>query len=263
MPIAHNPDFLSDEQVGVSEGWRLLDEDEITSRIPDFSANKCDQWLSVSGWTDGGYGTLRDATYRTRLTRAELRKARGLSEPGPEPPINSWYLYAGMEQAVKERQAEDMDAVCATCGHRLGDHSNHNNCCPFHGHTGEYLETRFVAAAPSQGEQALASALAEIERMKADLAEWSKALVREANESERLRAIYTESERLHALTKGELAVLRRTCGDRPELYSQLLEAALETLRLAAENARLRERIAAALAIGGNVVSKALKEGGQP
>lgn len=69
----HNPDHLTQEQVG--EGWRLLDEDEVTGLL---TLKACvDGWTHV-GWQDGYFGSETTITYRTKLSREELRKARGL-----------------------------------------------------------------------------------------------------------------------------------------------------------------------------------------
>jgi len=71
-PVAagHNPDKLTEEQVGVIEGWRLLDEDEISQ-----DRNWMDEieLRSEGRWEDGKWcGNRKSATYRTRLTRDEL-----------------------------------------------------------------------------------------------------------------------------------------------------------------------------------------------
>ena len=73
----HNPDHLTPEQVGVAQGWRLLDEDEVVTsmRIQVFV---CEYWTALKYWTAHGPGYHKDKTYRTPLTRTELRSARGL-----------------------------------------------------------------------------------------------------------------------------------------------------------------------------------------
>lgn len=76
-----NPAGLTQAQVGIAEGWRLLEEDEITTAP---RAGKLQVWFREVG----KWGSCMDLgwarnTYRTRLTRAELRAARGLEhEPG-------------------------------------------------------------------------------------------------------------------------------------------------------------------------------------
>jgi hypothetical protein len=75
----HNPDKLTDEQVGVAEGWRLLDEDEIVEVLND--ENDVEGYCRFNSdilWFGGYYGSSGSITYRTRLTREELAKARGL-----------------------------------------------------------------------------------------------------------------------------------------------------------------------------------------
>jgi len=82
---AHNPDNLTPEQVGVSDGWRLLDEDEITDaadQIGGIEAFELGAWASNA--PHGYIGNVDGITYRTRLSRAELRKARGLPEEKPD-----------------------------------------------------------------------------------------------------------------------------------------------------------------------------------
>lgn len=76
----HNPDALTDSQIGIADGWRLLDEDEVGTgtkilgglRELDMYYRSNQQWQSFNSGCDKGM------TYRTRLSRAELRKARGL-----------------------------------------------------------------------------------------------------------------------------------------------------------------------------------------
>ena len=66
IAIGHNPDKLTEEQVGVKDGWRLLDEDELCER----QKRCCEMW--GSGWFEGYGGWHGDRTYRTRLSRSEL-----------------------------------------------------------------------------------------------------------------------------------------------------------------------------------------------
>lgn len=76
----HNPDNLTPEQVGVADGWRLLDENEILSQFDNRPPYTCQAWLEFK-WSseDLGYnGGSPNLTYRTRLSRAELRAARGV-----------------------------------------------------------------------------------------------------------------------------------------------------------------------------------------
>lgn len=73
----HNPDGLTNEQVGIVEGWRLLDEDEI---IPNNNAlEEIESW-DITGWdNEGFFGANQSMTYRTKLTREELKQKRGLA----------------------------------------------------------------------------------------------------------------------------------------------------------------------------------------
>lgn len=80
----HNPDNLTDEQIGTDEGWRLLDEDEVIDG--DFPELKdIEAWTSDRKWESNFYGATMIVTYRTKLTRAELRAARGL----PDQPVSN------------------------------------------------------------------------------------------------------------------------------------------------------------------------------
>lgn len=74
----HNPANLTPEQVGVAEGWRLLDVDEIApSQSPVHGINL---WMDSEEWSvlPSAFGDTSGCTYRTKLTREELKKARGL-----------------------------------------------------------------------------------------------------------------------------------------------------------------------------------------
>lgn len=70
-PQPHNPAGLTPEQVGVAEGWRLLDRDEI---VPRESTTKIEGWdFNYFFWDRPSWsGSCPRFTYRTRLTRAEL-----------------------------------------------------------------------------------------------------------------------------------------------------------------------------------------------
>lgn len=73
-PVAtgHNPDKLTEEQVGVKDGWRLLDEDEIVGFGCGYERlGHVDCW-SCGQWQPGNRGICNSATYRTRLSREEL-----------------------------------------------------------------------------------------------------------------------------------------------------------------------------------------------
>lgn len=79
----HNPDGLTPQQVQISEGWRLLGEDEILPRDTGPELSGIEAWCASDGeWYNNfgaGYcGHEPNFTYRTHLSRAELRAARGL-----------------------------------------------------------------------------------------------------------------------------------------------------------------------------------------
>jgi len=75
-PIAagHNPDKLAEEQVQTSEGWRLLNTEEVKKRnLPPPNIIQMWQPRSQQWCTRGQYqGNGPDNTYRTKLTPAEL-----------------------------------------------------------------------------------------------------------------------------------------------------------------------------------------------
>lgn len=74
-PKPHNPDGLTPERVGVVDGWRLLDEDEIGG---DKSVKElyCYSIHATTGWYDNCVGNLPHLTYRTKLSRADLATER-------------------------------------------------------------------------------------------------------------------------------------------------------------------------------------------
>ena len=82
--LEHNPDGLTPEQYGMGQGYRLLDKDEILPaagskvRLPDLEEFQPGPFYGHRCWEPGVYGDSRAVTYRTRLTREQLRAARGL-----------------------------------------------------------------------------------------------------------------------------------------------------------------------------------------
>lgn len=70
-PQPHNPDELTMKQYGATEGYRLLDEDEIKDR----SLCHFEIELWEGSWSTIGYtGCCEHSTYRTKLSREELAK---------------------------------------------------------------------------------------------------------------------------------------------------------------------------------------------
>ena len=73
-PQPHNPDGLTPEQYGATEGYRLLDEDEIKERYDSLYIEKYfnvkPYYWSKNGWS----GNEKTYTYRTKLSREELAK---------------------------------------------------------------------------------------------------------------------------------------------------------------------------------------------
>jgi len=81
----HNPENLPLDKVEVQEGWRLLDKDEIIDRqkglpVIQFWSNHAKWWIS------GAIGNDQVYTYRTRLSREQLRQ---LTAKTQEAPINT------------------------------------------------------------------------------------------------------------------------------------------------------------------------------
>ena len=73
-PQPHNPDGLTPKQYGASEGYRLLDEDEVKERYESFHIEKYVKvkpyYWSKNQWS----GNEKTYTYRTKLSREELTK---------------------------------------------------------------------------------------------------------------------------------------------------------------------------------------------
>lgn len=74
----HNPDKLTPKQYGKAEGYRLLWQDEVGPQfMKELAEIEC--WVIHSWWPHlAGYGGTKSypLTYRTKLTRAELRARR-------------------------------------------------------------------------------------------------------------------------------------------------------------------------------------------
>lgn len=104
----HNPDNLTPEQYGKAEGWRLLDEDEVTKEGQPF-IDVIARW-SNKAWSNGANGHWGNITYRTKLSRAELRKARGL----PEETLSQDARSTGHANQLSERALNDWDGYPET-----------------------------------------------------------------------------------------------------------------------------------------------------
>jgi len=65
----HNPDHLTEEQVGVKEGWRLLEQDELRqSRYPDAVIKDVEMFGASHSWERGPWGIdSMIYAYRTKL----------------------------------------------------------------------------------------------------------------------------------------------------------------------------------------------------
>lgn len=71
----HNPDGLTPEQVGVDKGWRLLEEGELYDG-PCLHELEC--WCENTKWKANFWGYNERETFRTKLTREELKQKRRL-----------------------------------------------------------------------------------------------------------------------------------------------------------------------------------------
>lgn len=114
----HNPDGLTNALVG--HGFRLLDQDEVFfgARTPPGiiqmheSGGRFSDAAEVGGW----HGDVKANTYRTRLSRAELRAARGLPpEADPEPPAEADPMFMSSEEsyAAITKLKEERDKLTA------------------------------------------------------------------------------------------------------------------------------------------------------
>lgn len=70
--VPHNPDNLTPEIIGVEEGYRLLDRDEIKEAT---SIRGIDMW-DMGVWWKACAGSSLEYTYRTKLTREQLAEMR-------------------------------------------------------------------------------------------------------------------------------------------------------------------------------------------
>jgi hypothetical protein len=67
----HNPDGLSDDVIGVKDGWRLLRKSEIKDRLCSLGIEKWDQY-SDPAWSGPREGSNTSFTYRTKLPFGQL-----------------------------------------------------------------------------------------------------------------------------------------------------------------------------------------------
>lgn len=74
IAAGHNPAKLTEDQVGIKEGWRLLERDEIKERVMDLGKGKLQVWIRGNqAWREGWYqGSDESCIYRTKLSRADL-----------------------------------------------------------------------------------------------------------------------------------------------------------------------------------------------
>lgn len=123
----HNPDHLTPEQIGTSEGWRLLNEDEYIYKPP--TAGSLER-MEKGRWVSGNFiGSDTGWTYRTKLSPAELRKARGLEEESLElPPEKVGYIHSkDWPQDYTHENGFYMNACCL-CGATFMGHKRRVVC---------------------------------------------------------------------------------------------------------------------------------------
>lgn len=86
-PKPHNPAGLSDEQIGVSEGWRLQTEKEHQEGYDaSFATTLLEAW-NGERWVAGKFYGVGIYRFRTKATEAELRAARGLPPETTSKPL--------------------------------------------------------------------------------------------------------------------------------------------------------------------------------
>jgi len=74
---AHNPDNLTPEQYGASEGYRLLYADEIIERKRRYKEIEAWDDVCYKNWDSVPYfGDSFGLTYRTKLSREKLAKLK-------------------------------------------------------------------------------------------------------------------------------------------------------------------------------------------
>ena len=154
----HNPDKLTEEQVGVKDGWRLLEADEII--LEGRYLDGIEFWDETK-WLNGCHGDSKPFTYRTLLSRDALSIARGLkkSEPRYEPwtfetcprevdkltkdhTINDVEFAKLTFEVAKLR--EDKERLIQVCQYAI----EHN---PYIGHTNRELMIQAIDAARKDG----------------------------------------------------------------------------------------------------------------
>lgn len=108
----HNPAGFTNAQVG--EGFRLLDSDEFAEGVAVPRLIQIEQW-DGDGWDSSEWcGACKEFTFRTRLSRAELRAARGLPpEPLNPEPISHDARSSGHAKQLSERALNDGDGIPA------------------------------------------------------------------------------------------------------------------------------------------------------
>jgi len=76
----HNPAKLTDEQIGIDEGYRLLYENEVNLTNFLRALYGIEGYGTLSrgfvGWSDGWKGNCSLVTYRTKLSVNELKELR-------------------------------------------------------------------------------------------------------------------------------------------------------------------------------------------
>lgn len=129
MASGHNPDRLTQAQGGIADGWRLLESDELVPnkmwRLNIIQASKAYDDCGtrrIEAWHPGPWEASdsfhsKKWTFRTRLTRAELRAARGLpAEPAPESEQTFTQLQSTTESAEPNASGIGSGATAGVAG---------------------------------------------------------------------------------------------------------------------------------------------------
>lgn len=78
----HNPSNLTEAEVGVAQGWRLLAKDEIDPDRGFSEGRGIERWTDEGVWKPGWCGNLSCLTYRTRKPKGFYTHKRREAKPG-------------------------------------------------------------------------------------------------------------------------------------------------------------------------------------
>lgn len=78
MTTQPNPENVPENLIGYEDGWRLLEDSEKPDNVPNLPFLECIERLKEGRWVGNCRANQKHITYRTKLTRAELRRLRNL-----------------------------------------------------------------------------------------------------------------------------------------------------------------------------------------